>query len=1496
MSADAANISAPTSLRALSSPQQDRLREAELLLQQTAKAGLTTSAGEKSKLIAGAQTQRLAFAYGPGPTIADILSSRPDWARGLSVQSLPGPFSDKLGRTIILGSVTPAPVTTFMCGGQAIGYFTGSVFIVPMPPPIPPQIAEFGAGTLWLRTSLVDPTSPADGLLGLTITFGLLTAPGVSLAGDTLSALSGTIVLVMAQASPAPQTTGDAAGAKFTSPGEVTVVFSPAALTLSASGGASASVYGVDLAATPAAGPARYVAAFDTIALPMALTAPVEFAPAAVVSPLFAPEGAAAVASIAWALPITHAPPTALADAEGPGAALLTLADGLSAKIAGEAAPTALKSWSVIVGTDLIIVLAARCGARASQKLTLWTQGDGANATIDSPAGSLVGFLAWAGGESLRFGCIASIAASAPITADRDGLAFGPAPGVATLALGPQGLELAVLAVPPAPQPARQFPFVLDNALISCGWPQLIIVAALLDGDRVTAAGVDFAFPLLSLLPTLPDPYATSAETPLSTGEPLGVVTAVAVALNERVEVGFAFNGSPGPAIAVDATRIPGALELLDVSTNADLFGVRLALRAFENFAISGLATSLPEYGLGVVTVPHISWEPLIGAPFSVLISPDDGPQTLLYVVTQTAQPQGNSVVMVQAEPLPALDHIVAAARGKSADLHASFTLPFGLRGRVDSSLPGATPPDVAYVRPSFAAGALAGGRQVSMRAPGYPSTVGISGYAQTTSDASTRTSIDPNDYGASVLGAAPGEIAGFFLESFAPPTPGPTVVPVNRIDASGYGASLFSHWHRDLDIKNPCDIGVDDVKFDVMLGRTNFEFIEAKSWLFPWCIPVVRSLTISRTLSGVDVRKLSDWQATDDSHFEILSADAFNTPLFGPIAQIVAVKNIAVLNTPEVHVDPQLRFARATFDADIVIDPDLSISKGAIPDAPSHIAAFGLAGFIQTGGVPCGAGGANAVQRANLSDVVMLLRQEGAASALISCAGTVKGSRLEFAFSSAELAGAVGALAGALRGRPILPADGAWSLARRAIPANAPEAIDPKTPVPLIRGGGPGTPFSIAEPADIRKTAPLGQPSGPAIGYGLLQDTGTQKVYFEQPSLPPNAPDVNFLQKPQLADASALLGAAGVFPDIGSLIAAAEQTLKADASGLGYSSTGSLPAAFDRALLTAGPVSILLRYRDTNADGTAGAASSYQVKIQPTQPRYAITIGRVSLALVVDGLAGPDSPLLSVTGTLAASDGAAPGLADVKLVYGQALNLITNLLSGLEAVSQFLPGRPKSGLSMTFNGTSLTVSDVLALPTIPLGIGQIEGVALDLGMTASLFPPGLNFSLSLSTPDEPFHWLVSPLSGNGAIGFGATDQQHKILVEGGIGVGLGVDFGIASGSASVCITVRVDQDVPPFEVTALLTGNAEVDVLDGLASASISLTAGVGLAIDSPAPPLNVDPANWLAFAENVTVTVSADVAVGIHISVCWLVHVDADETWRFQETISPGDVLSVL
>jgi len=85
------------------------------------------------------------------------------------------------------------------------------------------------------------------------------------------------------------------------------------------------------------------------------------------------------------------------------------------------------------------------------------------------------------------------------------------------------------------------------------------------------------------------------------------------------------------------------------------------------------------------------------------------------------------------------------------------------------------------------------------------------------------------------------------------------------------------------------------------------------------------------------------------------------------------------------------------------------------------------------------------------------------------------------------------------------------------------------------------------------------------------------------------------------------------------------------------------------------------------------------------------------------------------------------------------------------------------------------------------------------------------------------------------------------------------------------------------------LTGQACVDVLDGGASASLTLTAGLGF---SPNPPVPKFPSTR-PFTD---VTLVASVAVSIHISVCWVLHVNFDDFWQFRQTVDVPDINSAI
>ena len=92
-------------------------------------------------------------------------------------------------------------------------------------------------------------------------------------------------------------------------------------------------------------------------------------------------------------------------------------------------------------------------------------------------------------------------------------------------------------------------------------------------------------------------------------------------------------------------------------------------------------------------------------------------------------------------------------------------------------------------------------------------------------------------------------------------------------------------------------------------------------------------------------------------------------------------------------------------------------------------------------------------------------------------------------------------------------------------------------------------------------------------------------------------------------------------------------------------------------------------------------------------------------------------------------------------------------------------------------------------------------------------------------------------------------------------------------------IALQINNEVSPFQIKAILTGQASVDVLDGLASASITLSAMLGLTPDKlPIPD---------------AITLYAGVMVGIHLSVCWLVSVDFDGSWSFSETFQKPGIL---
>ena len=262
-----------------------------------------------------------------------------------------------------------------------------------------------------------------------------------------------------------------------------------------------------------------------------------------------------------------------------------------------------------------------------------------------------------------------------------------------------------------------------------------------------------------------------------------------------------------------------------------------------------------------------------------------------------------------------------------------------------------------------------------------------------------------------------------------------------------------------------------------------------------------------------------------------------------------------------------------------------------------------------------------------------------------------------------------------------------------------------------------------------------------------------------------------------------------------------------------------------------------------------------------------------LSFVATIDGF----GTLLTVCGGFQASSTTIPGFVGLpgvsppglQVYYGAALGPVKDILTGLSGLASALGG--SANLDVGFSGNTLSVQQGFTLPTIPLGFGEITNIGLNLGFSATI-PSDLSFSVGIGSTQDPFQWVVSPLSGTGAIVLGVQDGGLNVYIEAGIGLGLSLSVAVASGSASIVVSVALDVGTTEVQITLALTGNAQVDVLGGLASASLTLSAAISITIEE-------------ALAEAI---LAAQVSVGIHISICWVISISFDGSWSFSETVS--------
>jgi hypothetical protein len=544
-------------------------------------------------------------------------------------------------------------------------------------------------------------------------------------------------------------------------------------------------------------------------------------------------------------------------------------------------------------------------------------------------------------------------------------------------------------------------------------------------------------------------------------------------------------------------------------------------------------------------------------------------------------------------------------------------------------------------------------------------------------------------------------------------------------------------------------------------------------------------------------------------------------------------------------------------------------------------------------------------------TDLAALVEQFGPFTPAVSCtveagkfgseAGTVlRCSAVEIA-AVTTVQGDATELGVALRGAPQIPRGGGWSMGVRRYTDQAPTALPNDFPVPLVQNNNDTSLWHIADVADLDSL------QQPASYYSLLHSTGTNKVLFEAPQIPVaatgpgSAPGLQFppLPSPQpggvanpgspnLGDLAAILNSTGLFPELSSALSLLEANelpqIHTSSTGFRYSKTHTFPSGTltTTKVVDLGAITITLAYGDTTQSPQTAATLDYTVDTS-VSPSWTLSLKTLSFQVNVPAF-GP-GPVLTITGEFYGDEHTKPGLTNLNVALGSALSAVKSVFSDLQALASYLPGGVGANLDVAVSDGKLTVTDTFSIANLPLGLGQLTDLSLDIGLQATISPLSVDFLVGLGAPDNPFNWVATPLAGNGLMNLGVQDNLPAFVIQAGIGLGFSIDLGIASGSASITVSVELDVTTASITLLATLTGQASVDVLDGLASASLTLSAGIGFtvatqALSGPPPP---SPELEIPGAD---ITLIATCSVGIHLSICWVVSVSWDGSWQFTQT----------
>ena len=987
-----------------------------------------------------------------------------------------------------------------------------------------------------------------------------------------------------------------------------------------------------------------------------------------------------------------------------------------------------------------------------------------------------------------------------------------------------------------------------------------------------------------------------------------------------------------GPAIAVDRD---GRGDVTLRSTGATLFGVAAGTVGMP-LQIMNMDVVTTARNVRAATLPQISWEPVWNIPLPIEGPPDPSDTITvtpgLVVYDDDGIPTrifSESPYPVPIAPLPVTRHVIKEFNDDRAprQVHSVFTLPFGLVAQADFTRLTRNPADknaqLELNMPHF--DQLRGGLQIKALPPASikPDKFSASFKGWTLQLDNIRWGI----LGLRLYGSTLGKtVRDVFNQKFQPGGDDP-MVPLERIELSGYGASIFSNY---LD-STATIADVSQVQFDVVVGRTGHEVVQIRSILYPFGVHVVRTITLMRSNNGYVFRSDSGWKAESDGFYDFdytLDLKAMGEKKVSnpyefhaqPVKGVSHVREIrdfpaagaftSSFTLADPDLPPELQglslpewqqvFAGAAsknhkldvylqavvFDADVHLDNVISGGIGTGPDVV--VQSRKMLGYVQIK--------PSSILIPSRVFADLLRFQNGSLGGPVDCTVDIAKSKQRMRLSRVDVnpavtAGGKSVFVSAARGSLILPQDGSWSVVQQRTDTGDVKPVPPQETVPLIKPNASAN-YLIAHPADVHVPASNAH-------YGVVQSTGTQKLLFDVPQFTPGDPKLKSAQT-YFADAYKLLNSKGPFPNVANALGLTSAERQVEILGEGLMKMADRTIKLDTLLPPTyiypfidqpGVLRIYAQYKST--DNTSGQLALGIDSAAALDKRWKAALS--SMRVVVD--LGPFPTLMWVDGNFNASSGISTKYDKPHLQFGPVLDPVVEILQILATLSGDDFDRGMSvGMSNSADNWEYKFNCSKEIPVIKfpsplqLTLNPNPPLKLEAGLKV-----GFYFNEVLSIPTDLkqlvpacgayvefygrlqvqcFTLAVASVYAVGQVTLGiAADSKAGITLRMKFGFGAEIVVGLPV-VANVAVLYMVEVEVTiaddAIHVAGLLLFRGSAEILGGLIAICIQIEAGGG-----------VDRVG------DVT-TLTAQVTFSIDVCVFWVIDINVTEHWEEQRQIA--------